>query len=212
MADYTKMISWIKKWEGGLSKAKTDSASSYPVPDGSGYHTNKGVTWKSFEALAPKLGYTATPALFYKMPDDIWGRIFKVGYWDPINGDNIKSQAIAETLADWAWGAGPGTAIKKLKEFLGLPSSYTMDAATLAKVNAPAPNEKDFLKRLSDYKLKWYTSLPGQSANYSGWTNRLNDLYKTTLGKVGTGTITGIFFLVAVGVVVWQWDNIKKLI
>lgn len=195
MADYKQMVSWIKKWEGGLSKATTDSASKDPVPDGSGYHTNKGVTWTTFKSLASKLGYDATPALFYKMPDDIWGKIFKIGYWDPIAGDNIKSQAIAETMADWAWGAGPGTAVKNLKKYLGVTQTTTMDSATLALVNSK--DEQSFLKGLSDYKKNWYLTLPNQQANYAGWANRLNDLYKVTLGKIGTAGKIGIIAIIA---------------
>ena len=91
MADYRQITGWIKKWEGGLSKSKSDYASKFPVPDGSSYHTNEGVTWKTFETLAPKLSYSATPQLFYAMPDDVWGKIFKYGYWDVIS--EMRSRA-----------------------------------------------------------------------------------------------------------------------
>jgi lysozyme family protein len=207
MANYALMIPWIQKWEGGLSKAKTDSASADPVPDGSGYHTNKGITWTTFKSMAPKIGYTPTPNLFYKMPQDIWGKIFKSGYWDAIKGDSIKSQSVAEILADWAWGAGPGTAVKKFKEFMKLPVSSTMDANTLALLNR-VTDEKTFVKSLSDFKLKWYTSLPNQSANYAGWTNRLNDLYNVALTKLGpVGTVvalsgTTLLIMVIIGILI----------
>ncbi len=199
MADYKQMISWIKKWGGWSQQGHDRLCFKDPVPDGSGYHTNKGVTWTTFKSLASKLGYTATPELFYKMPDDVWGKIFKIGYWDPIWGDQIKSQGIAETMADWAWGAGPGTAVKNLKKYLGVAQTTSMDTATLNLLNSK--DEKTFLKGLSDYKLTWYTSLPGQSANYAGWKNRLNDLYKTTLAKIGTtGAISIIAVIALVGI------------
>src|SRR5262249_27514414 len=107
----------------------------------------------------------------------------------------IISQSIAETMADWAWGAGPGTAVKNLKKFLGVTQTTSMDNATLALVNSK--DQKTFLKDLSDYKLNWYTTLPGQSANYAGWRNRLNDLYKVTLGKIGTAGAIGIIGIIA---------------
>jgi uncharacterized protein YcgL (UPF0745 family) len=215
MADYRLITGWIKKWEGGLSKATSDYASKFPVPDGSGYHTNKGVTWKTLETLAPRLGYSATPQLFYAMPDDTWGKIFKYGYWDIIRGDEIESQAIAETLADWAWASGSSVAILQLKAVLFFPTqlkaiqaqalkekrsfsqlvssqlqkigvpSYTMDNLTLGTLNAV--NEKSFHETFSNYKQGWYLSLPGQQANYAGWKNRLNDLLVVTRSKIKEG-------------------------
>ncbi len=201
MADYTQIIGWIKKQEGGLSKAKTDSASSHPVPDGSGFHTNKGVTWKTFESLGPKLGYSATPKLFYAMPDDIWGKIFKQGYWDVIRGDQIKSQALADTLADFAWGSGGGRAIQQLQKYLKLPQTSRMDDATLRAINSA--DERTLHTGFSAYKQAWYLSLPHQEANYAGWKNRLRSLYSVTVAKLGTsGSIvtvallgTGLFVL-----------------
>jgi hypothetical protein len=67
MANYLLFVPVLKKYEGGLSKAKTDTASKNPVPDGSGYHTNKGITWSTFKAMAQTIDYTATPTLFYQM-------------------------------------------------------------------------------------------------------------------------------------------------
>jgi hypothetical protein len=43
-------LDYILKWEGGLSKHPRDSAARHPLPDGSGYHTNKGITWRVFRS------------------------------------------------------------------------------------------------------------------------------------------------------------------
>lgn len=198
MADYKQITSFIKKWEGGLSKAKTDTASAYPVPDGSGYHTNKGVTWKTFITLAPKLGYTATPKLFYDMPDDVWGKIFKSSYWDVVRGDEIKSQAIADTLVDFAWGAGPARAVTELQRFLKVRVSGHLDDATLRALNQA--DEQSVHAGFSAYKQNWYLSLPNQQANYAGWKRRLTDLYNVTIKKLGTGgTIATLVLITAAG-------------
>lgn len=110
----------IKKWEGGLSKDPKDPAAKNPVPDGSGFHTNMGITWDTFSALAPKLKYEATADNFIKMPPEIWLKIYKNGFWDGVKADNYNSQAIAELMADWAWASGPGFASQKLQEFINL--------------------------------------------------------------------------------------------
>lgn len=203
MANYKTIIPFIRKVEGGLSKAKTDSASSYPVPDGSGYHTNKGVTWKTLESWKVRLGINDLQSLiktFYAMPDGVWENIYKWGYWDPIWGDKINSQALADTLVDWAWGAGPGRAIQKLQQFLKLSETNKMnDATLLALNNATASNEALFLQQFSDYKKAWYLSLKNQEANYAGWANRLNQLYDLAKTKVGTGGFAAGSILLAGG-------------
>ena len=62
MAVYTKIVSFIKTKEGGLSSATTDTASNNPSNCGNGsngkpYHTNKGIQWSTFKSLSSKLGY-----------------------------------------------------------------------------------------------------------------------------------------------------------
>ena len=223
MANYQNIIPFIKQAEGGLSKATSDAASSNPVPDGSGYHTNEGITWTTMQAAAGLLGITSTALLiqaFYQMTDATWDKIFKWMYWDKIMGDQINSQAAADTLVDWAWGAGPGQAIKKLQQFLTGSSGWLVDngapdpqlsidggmgPATLQALNAATQiNEAQFVSDFSDYKKQWYLSLPNQSANYAGWEARLDALYATVQGSIGTGGIVaggillaGLFFLVA---------------
>jgi lysozyme family protein len=191
-ADYQQIIPFIRKAEGGLSKAKTDTASKNPVPDGSGYHTNKGVTWTTLQSFQQKLGIKTTAELvkvFYAMPDNVWFTIFKTGYWDPIKGDQIKSQAFADILVDWAYAAGPGRAIQKTQQFFNLPVTYKMDDATLKAINS-ITNEADTIKKFADYKKNWYLTLPNQEANYKGWANRLDNLYATVKDKVSQAVQT----------------------
>jgi len=127
MANYRLIIPHILQSEGGLSKNPNDNASAYPVPDGSGYHTNKGVTWKTFVDLASKIGYTATPKLFYAMPSDIWGKIYKLGYWDQFRGDTIQAQAVANMFADGFWIGGGAKQVKAVQTFLK-SNGYTVSA------------------------------------------------------------------------------------
>ena len=51
------------------------------------------------------------------MPDDIWGLIYKKGYWNPMQGDQIRNQAIANTFVEMAWGSGVSGATSFLKQF-----------------------------------------------------------------------------------------------
>lgn len=118
MADFKRIIPLIKVKEGGLSKDPKDNAARRPVPDGSGNHTNKGITWGTFVDNAKALGYQPTTALFYQMPDNVWERIFKRLYWDAINGDNINSLGVAFAMTDFAFNSGPGNAARVMQQTL----------------------------------------------------------------------------------------------
>ncbi|MBS1489694.1 MAG: hypothetical protein JSS93_04140 [Bacteroidetes bacterium] len=211
MANYREIIPFLLRAEGGLSKAKTDKASVDPVPDGKGFHTNKGITWSTLKKFQPRLNVSQEKliAIFYAMPQQVWEMVFKFGYWDAVKGDQIKSQAVADTLVDWAWASGSVTAIRKLQQFMQLPINGRMDTLTLQRLNSVS-NEADFVKSFSGFKKQWYLSLPNQSANYEGWAKRLDRLYEsvktkvkensTNIALVATGVIaTGILLYVVFG-------------
>jgi lysozyme family protein len=191
MAVYTKIISFIKDKEGGLSSATTDTASNNPSNCGNGkngkpYHTNKGVTWSTFKGLSSKLGYSASCDNFLKMPNDIWGKIYKDGYWNPMQGDRIKNQAIANTFVEMAWGSGVGSntstrgAIAYLKRFF--KSKYNKDFDTITQI-VDYVNELDeqgktpeLFEKLYDFRKSLYQSF-NQQSNLKGWINRLDAFY-----------------------------------
>jgi len=180
MADYRVIVPFILKWEGGISNHKDDRAAIDPVPDGSGNHTNKGITWQTFKGLAKKLGYVATPELFYAMPDNVWGLIFKGGFWDAIKGDQIRSQAIADILADLTWGSGLGNSSRIAKKALakiGYKSGPKFfDEQTVRSINAaPAPK---LLDAINEEKTAFYYNIKGGEVFLKGWMRRATELFE----------------------------------
>lgn len=185
MADYRNIISFIKSKEGGLSSATTDTASRNPSPCGNGsngqpYHTNKGVTWSTFSSNASSLGYSASCSNFLNMPDDVWGKIYKQGYWNPMKGDEVRNQAIANTFVEMAWGSGVGGATSFLKQFF--KSSYNKTFNNIGQIVAYV-NELDkkgqtpeLFEKLYDFRASKYKAL-NQPKNLKGWLNRLDAFY-----------------------------------
>lgn len=222
MAVYTNIISFIKDKEGGLSSATTDTTSNKNTSNcgngsnGKPYHTNKGVTWGTFKGLS-KLGYSASCDNFIKMPNDIWGKIYKDGFWNPIQGDRIKNQAIANTFVEMAWGSGVGSntstkgAIPFLKNFF--KSKYNKSFSNITQivdyVNKLDDEGKtpELFEKLYDFRKSLYTSF-NQPSNIKGWINRLDYFYllnkpyalstgaKTALKTVGT---IGVILIVLTG-------------
>lgn len=200
MANYKNNISQTLYYEGGLSKDKNDPASKNPVPDGTGYHTNKGVTWATFTSMAAKLGYTATPKLFYEMPNDLWLKIFKIGYWDPIKGDLIKSQALADLIVQMAWGSGVAQGVKTAQQTLNqFGENLVVDGSfgplTLTALNNQSKTktqEEKLYKTMWNNRIQWLQSLSSWANFGRGWTNRMNALYKSGMELINN---KGGFFL-----------------
>lgn len=185
MAQIDLIIPHTKKWEGGLSKATTDTASSFPSPyyhNGSyGWHTNKGVTYKTFKAGAERLGYSDTKENFIFMSDEIWLKIAKDLYWDMLSLDVMKSQAIAQLFFSWVWASGYGWRNRLQRYLLTKGINWSKDNlkgfSEIINALVQKQGEKKTFDELIEQYKQFYISL-NQPANLGGWLNRLNDLKK----------------------------------
>jgi len=198
MATYEGAIPYIKKAEGGLSRATTDKASKKPSPyiykGVKGWHTNKGITWTTFQSLAPKAGFEVNEYNFMTMPDNVWLGIYKVGFWQPIKGDLYTSQAIANTVVDWAWAGGTGGAENALIKYLSTKGIKADGYESIAKgfnELTKKDGESKAFNDLIDERKRWFKSL-NQPANEKGWLSRMETLRKqgsAILGKVYEQTV-----------------------
>lgn len=179
MANIEKVnYGYIKKWEGGKSKDPNDPASRFPVPDGTGYHTNMGITWQSFHAHFPNL----KPIDFYAMPENLWLQIYKDGYWNAVRADEIKGQIIAEFMADWAWGSGAYYPIKTLQALLSA-NGYTcaidglIGKVTIGQLNSmiTVKGERAVFDMLFTQRTGFLQRLSGFARYGIGWINRIKD-------------------------------------
>lgn len=186
MAKYESAIPYIQKAEGGLSKATTDSASSNPSPyiykGVGGWHTNRGITWGTFKELAPAAGYAINEGNFIRMPDDVWLKVYRTGFWNQMKGDKYTSQAIANAVVDFAWASGIGGATKSLIKFLAKKGVKADGPNTIAEgFNKLTVNgDKDIFNELIDHRKAFFLSLGPKSnpggANTKGWMARMEEL------------------------------------
>lgn len=103
-------------------------------------------------------------------------RIAKKKYWDPIKGDLINSQSVAEFMFDWGYNSGPSVPVKKVQAILGTTVDGEIGPKTLALLNAtPAKTLFDKLKasREAFYKAI-VANNPSQAKFLKGWLNRNN--------------------------------------
>ena len=206
MANISSIIALTKKEEGGLSRATTDTASKYPSPyihNGvGGWHTNRGVTYRTFEALANQLGYQNNRENFINMPDDIWLKIAKNGYWDVLNLDAMNSQAIANLFFSWQWAAGYGWR-NRIKRYLA-SKGVNWNTSKLKEIPSIINNlvkqetEKKILDELIEQYKEFYISL-NQPANIKGWLNRVDRLkayaYSLISNSGGVNSLAPILIL-----------------
>lgn len=212
MADASKIIPHILQWEGGLSRNPADSASKDPAPCEykgiKGYHTNKGVTYTTFRSLAKPLGYEPSCENFFLMPDEIFLKIFKTGYWNGFKLDDYKSQKIANLIVSWAWASGAYGAYRQLKKFFEkhyntkLTGTYNENINTIRDLfnKETLKNENEIYQNLvSDYKFFYYSL--NQPTFIKGWINRVNDLvnFSDVTSEVKKNPIRSVLILSAVG-------------
>jgi lysozyme family protein len=178
-----KYINFTKKWEGGLSRDKADSASSYPCPmpyEGkTGWHTNIGITYSAWVGFYGKL----KDKEFFDMSSEDWFRVFKKGYWDKVKGDDYDSKNIAIFVTGMAWGSGSYQAIKSLQKSINdCGVKCTVDGKIGPKTIA-ASNSIDARKlfdALTAERERFFRAISkGKNAKFlKGWLNRLEDYKK----------------------------------
>lgn len=217
MAEAKQIIPFILQWEGGLSRDKNDSASKNPAPCTykgiSGYHTNKGVTYTTFTTLAKPLGYEPSCENFFLMPNEIFLKIFKTGYWNGFKLDEYKSQKIANLIVSWAWASGNYGAYKQIKKYLLKNYNITLTGTYNEKINQirdyfnskKGADEKDHYDKLIEAYRNFYISL-NQPTFIKGWINRLNSLvdFSDVTNAVKKNPISTALFLALTGYGVYK--------
>jgi lysozyme family protein len=173
-------IHFIRKWEGGLSRHTSDSASSYPCPTSfngkSGYHTNCGITYASF---VHTFGHD-NDSRFLTMNSEDWFKVFKTSYWDGVKADSIKDITVAIFMTEIAWGSGTSQAIKTVQKCvnqcgLKIAIDGSIGMQTITAINSV--NSRELLMHMFFERDRFFRAIAkGKNSVFlKGWLNRLND-------------------------------------
>ena len=169
MAEIKNLAPWILKWEGNFVNDPLDKGGA----------TNKGVTiavWKAQGYDKDGDGDIDVADLKLITAEDATN-IMKKNYWDRWKADQIKNQAVANTLVDWVWGSG-AWGIKIPQRILGVKDDGVVGGKTLEALNKQNP--KEFLEKLYLARFNFLDGIvasnPSQKRFIKGWKNRMNDL------------------------------------
>jgi len=226
------ILSHVAKFEGGLSADPRDTASRNPskyiMPSGTfkglPVHTNKGVTFSTWQNYANYKGFPARSQDFINMTKDQWVDIAKTLYWNTIKGDAISSQGVAEIIFEAVWGGGSSNLVRAMQRELNSKGYKGANGLALAVDGGMGPNtlyalnnytkdpnrEIDMVQLLTKKRLDYLKSLSSWKTFGKGWTNRVIAMKDRALSLVGsTGGLATIFFLVG-GYLTYKYFKKKK--
>lgn len=171
MANLEHYFKQLLAFEGGYVNDPAD-------PGGA---TNKGITLQTFARHAQSLlGIAPSLENLRALTDDQAFRIYKSAYWDPLHGDEIGDQPLAEILFDFYVNAG-GNAIKLLQSLLnkgGTMPALSVDgsfgAATWRALQQAEPI--NLYRQYKSGRREYYQNLaarrPAMAKFLKGWLRR----------------------------------------
>ncbi len=171
MADFTQFLPTLLQFEGGYVNDPADP----------GGETNKGITMNTFKEFAqPLLGIAATSANLKALTDQQAGVIYKVEYWDKVQGDAINLQDLANIVCDFYVNAG-ANATKLLQRVMNdMGANLVVDGGIgTASLQALAGlDQTEVYRNYKQGRIAYYQNLvqknPKLGKFLKGWMNRVN--------------------------------------
>jgi len=226
MANWRLIVNHVKVSEGGHSADPDDNALKYghsgvlggkydPRYPNNYIHTNKGVIWSTYKSYKQKKGQKPTANDFINMSDKTWLDIMKTQFWDWVQGDDIKSQGVAEILFEAAWGGGLKSMVYSLQSRLAVNGykgkngrPLQIDGAigentiyALNNYTKNKENEESLVRFLAQKRLEFLQNQEDWGKYKYGWTDRVNKVLERALSFVGKRSIdiTAVLIIAAIG-------------
>ena len=141
MANFDKAIDPVLASEGYIQKYgksgyvnDKDDAGGETIAGISRKNWPHEVIWLYVDAAKKRTGFPRALAYDLNVRAMILD-FYRRNFWDPIHGDSIKQQVIADLLIDKAVLEGISPAIARSEEIVGLPRTGKVSEALLTKLN-----------------------------------------------------------------------------
>jgi len=172
MADFDRAFALTMKAEGGYIND----------PDDLGGETYKGITrtknpkwpgWVVLDIMKTRPNFPDNLENNLDLQNKVKS-LYKVAYWDKIQGDDIVDQDIAESIFDFAVNSGPRTSSKLVQIVVQTEPDGVIGPITLKKLNVD--DKRAFLALFALAKIGRYVNLCDRRKEnrkyFFGWIKR----------------------------------------
>jgi lysozyme family protein len=171
MADFNQFLPMLLQFEGGYVNDPADP----------GGETNKGITMGTFKAFAQSLlGIAPTSANLKALTDQQAGVIYKVQYWDKMQGDAITLQPLANIVCDFYVNAGVNASklLQRVMNDMGANLVVDGGIGTASMQALAGLDQTQVYRNYKQGRIAYYQNLvqrnPRLGKFLKGWMNRVN--------------------------------------
>lgn len=197
-ANFNEAQELVKKAEGGYSDDPRDPGNYTGGKIGVGdlIGTKYGISAPVLVAELKRLGgKPPTKSTMQNLEYASAEAIYKRNYWNPIKGDEIKDQKLANMIYDTAVNMGVGRAQKYVRDSVGLYDATTINRANADKLfNEIGKKREEYYNKRGGYALNsWLDRLA--KLGYGG-LDAIKKNQKTTIAVIlGIGALATAFYL-----------------
>lgn len=172
MANFNLFIPILQKIEGGYQNLAGDKGNYNSL--GQRVGTNYGISAVFYEGIIKR---PPTVADMKAITKERAKQLYKKYFWDDIQGDTLKSQSIANLIADHAINSGEspiGTIVQRiLKQDFGIAIKIDGDIGKITAGIINTVNQKQLFDKIKTARANYYNGLGGEFLN--SWLNRLKN-------------------------------------
>lgn len=112
--------------------------------------------------------------------------VYKIRYWDMLDGDFIGTDAVAAVLLSFAVNGGIRISVKTLQSVLGITEDGQIGPQTIAELNSKDAETvvKLFKSEWEDFYRRIVLLNPEKEKFLAGWLNRVNFPYPAQIPAI----------------------------
>lgn len=227
MGNFLQIWKGTKGFEGGYQQLVNDTANYCPAKGKAG---SKLIGTKfGISAIAYGDYFNRCPTVeeIKNLSPELAQKIAKTKFWDPVQGDKIKSQPVAHLVFDSVYGSGsygPLHTRKAINKLMGAGTvkeykSFKLSDDEVSKINSLSGNKffnalmdirKNFFKGLT-YEQGYFNRMAKIVAMYSGILSEPENIVKENKGSVAI-VLTVIALGVGTFLLVRSYQKKNKLV
>jgi lysozyme family protein len=184
MASFNLFIPILQKVEGGYQNLSGDDGNYNSL--GSRVGTNFGISARFYEGI---IGRPPTVADMKAITKEKAKVLYKKYFWDDVQGDTLKSQSVANLVADHAVNSGEspiGTIVQRvLRNDFGKTITIDGDIGPKTAAIMNSVNQQQLFDKIKKARESYYYNLGGEFLN--GWLVRLTAFTYTEKKQLPSG-------------------------